>query len=109
MIDTAAAIRDLENAGADPKLAEAIVTMTNRRDQDLATRQDVENLDVRLTARIDTLAATVTAQITDLRADILTAFAVQDQKMAALRVHAMAVGIAVAGVLFAAIAALRLL
>lgn len=108
MIDTAAAIGDLENAGADPKLADAIVAMTNQSDQHLATRQDVEKLDVRLTARIDTLAATVAAQITDLRADILTAFAVQDQKMAGRRVHAMAVGIAVAGVLFADIAAQRL-
>jgi hypothetical protein len=39
-IDTHAAVRDLEAAGADPKLAEAIVATISRSDADLVTNAD---------------------------------------------------------------------
>ena len=90
MIDTAATVRDLENAGADHKLAEAIVTAIVRNHQDVATKTDLEQLDTRFGARIS-----------DLRADVLTA-------IAGTRTQTLAGGVAIAGVLFAAIAALNL-
>ena len=40
-IDTHAAIQDLEAAGADPKLAEAIVKTVSQADADLVTKADL--------------------------------------------------------------------
>ncbi len=41
-IDTHAAIRELEAAGADAKLAEAIVATISRADAEIATKSHVE-------------------------------------------------------------------
>ena len=49
-IDTHAAIRDLEAAGADPKLAEAIVKTVSQADAQLTTKADLAALEHRLTA-----------------------------------------------------------
>ena len=49
-IDTHAAIRNLQDAGADPKLAEAIVATVSRADTELATKSDLSALEGRLTA-----------------------------------------------------------
>lgn len=48
-IDTHAAIRNLQEAGADPKLAEAIVATVSRADTELATKSDLSALEGRLT------------------------------------------------------------
>ena len=67
-IDTHAAIRNLEAAGADPKLAEAIVNTVSQVSTELATkadlvalradsRADLAQLEQRLTLRIVTIAA----------------------------------------------------
>ena len=56
-IDTHAAVRDLEAAGADPKLAEAIVATISRSDADLATNADLAALEGRLTASAYRLAS----------------------------------------------------
>ena len=67
-IDTHAAIRSLEAAGADPKLAEAIVNTFSQVSTELATkadlvalradsRADLAQLEQRLTLRIVTIAA----------------------------------------------------
>ena len=58
-IDTHAAVRDLEAAGADPKLAEAIVATISRSDADLATNADLAALEGRLTASAYRLAFAV--------------------------------------------------
>ena len=58
-IDTHAAVRDLEAAGADPKLAEAIVATISRSDADLATKADLAALEGRLTAAAYRLALAV--------------------------------------------------
>ena len=49
-IDTHAAIRNLQDAGADPKLAEAIVATVSRADTELTTKSDISALEGRLTA-----------------------------------------------------------
>ncbi len=67
-IDTHAAIRNLEAAGADPKLAEAIVNTVSQVSTELATkadlvalradsRADLAQLEQRFTLRIVTIAA----------------------------------------------------
>ena len=58
-IDTHAAVRDLEAAGADPKLAEAIVATISRSDADLATKAGLAALKWRLTAAAYWLAFAV--------------------------------------------------
>ena len=60
-IDTHAAIRKLEAAGADPKLAEAIVATISHSDADLATKTDLEALKGHLTAGGYRLAFAVVA------------------------------------------------
>ena len=60
-LDTHAAIRDLEAAGADPKLAEAIVKTVSQADAQLATKADVDTLRVEVTGRIDALEHRLTA------------------------------------------------
>ena len=49
-IDTHAAIQDLEAAGADPKLAEAIVKTVSQADTQLATKADLAALEGRIEA-----------------------------------------------------------
>ncbi len=49
-IDTYAAIRNLQDAGAVPKLAEAIVASVCCADTKLATKSDLSSLEGRLTA-----------------------------------------------------------
>ena len=67
-IDTHAPVRNLEAAGADPKLAEAIVNTVSQVSTELATkadlvalradsRADLAQLEQRLTLRIVTIAA----------------------------------------------------
>lgn len=56
-IDTQAAIQDLKAAGADPKLAEAIVKTVSRTDAQLATKADLAALE----GRIDSLEHRLTA------------------------------------------------
>lgn len=51
-IDTHAAIQDLEAAGADPKLAEAIVKTVSQADAQLATKADLTALRADLQATI---------------------------------------------------------
>lgn len=58
-IDAHAAVRDLEAAGADPKLAEAIIGTISRSDADLATNADLAALEGRLTASAYQLAFAV--------------------------------------------------
>ena len=52
-LDTHAAIRDLIAAGADPKVAEAIVALVRDADEQLATKSDIK------------------AAVAELKADIL--------------------------------------
>ena len=54
-IDTHAAIQDLEAAGADPKLAEAIVKTVSQADAQLATKSDLTALRADLQATIVSL------------------------------------------------------
>ncbi len=54
-IDTHAAIQDLEAAGADPKLAEAIVNTVSQADAQLATKADLVALRADLQATIASL------------------------------------------------------
>ena len=54
-IDTRAAIRDLEAAGADPKLAEAIVNTVSQADAQLGTKADLAALRADLQATIASL------------------------------------------------------
>ncbi len=54
-IDTHAAIQDLEAAGADPKLAEAIVKTVSQADAQLATKADLAALRADLQATIVSL------------------------------------------------------
>ena len=56
-IDTHEAIRNLEAAGADPKLAEAIVKTVSQADAQLATKADLAALE----GRIDSLEHRLTA------------------------------------------------
>ena len=49
-IDTHAAIRNLQDAGADLKLAEAVIAMVSRADTEIATKSDLSALEGRLTA-----------------------------------------------------------
>ena len=58
-LDTDAAVRDLEAAGADPKLAEAIVATIGRSDPGPVTHADLAALEGRLTASVDRLAFAV--------------------------------------------------
>ena len=64
-IDTHAAIRNLEAAGADPKLAEAIVATISRADGGFATKAalkaELATLEGRLTATGTRLAFAVVA------------------------------------------------
>ena len=56
-IDTHEAIQNLEAAGADPKLAEAIVKTVSQADAQLATKADLAALE----GRIDSLGHRLTA------------------------------------------------
>ena len=58
-IDTHAAIRNLEAAGADPKLAEAIVNTVSQADEQLATKADLATLRSELTTDIQTTIASL--------------------------------------------------
>ncbi len=58
-IDTHAAVRDLEAAGADFKLAEAIVATISRSDADLVIKADLAALEGSLTAAAYRLALAV--------------------------------------------------
>ncbi len=58
-IDTPAAIRDLEAAGADPKLTEAIAATIGRSGANVVTNADLAVLEGRLTAVTDRLAFVV--------------------------------------------------
>ena len=60
-LDADAAVRDLEAAGADPKLAEAIVATIGRSDPGLVTHADLAALEGRLTASADRWAFVVAA------------------------------------------------
>ena len=58
-LNTYAAVRDLEAAGVDPELAEAIVAAIGRSDPGPITHADISALEGRLTASADRLAFTV--------------------------------------------------
>ena len=92
MLDTAAAVRELENAGADHRLAEAIVATIGRSHEGLATTADLDHLDTKFAARI-----------ADLRADLLTAVGETKIEIANVRWQAILAALAIAGVLFAAL------
>lgn len=92
MLDTAAAVRDLENVGADHRLAEATVATIGRSHDGLATTAGLENLDTKLAARI-----------ADLRAGVLTAVGETKIEIANVRWQAILAALAIGGVLFAAL------
>lgn len=56
-IDTHAAIQDLEAAGADPKLAEAIFKIVSQAGEQLATKADLATLRSELAGDIQTTIA----------------------------------------------------
>ncbi len=68
----------------------------------------MQDLDAGFTARTDTAAATIAGQIAKLRADVLPRIAAHGRNFDALRMHSVIVAITAAGLLLAAIAALRL-
>ena len=67
-IDTHAAIQDLKAAGADPKLAEAIVKTVSQADAQLATKADLETLRADLRAELAQLEQRVTLRIVAIAA-----------------------------------------
>ena len=73
-IDTAAAIRELENAGVGSRQAAAIVSLHAEADAALATKVDVDGLRTELKADIDGLRTELKADVdglrTELKADI---------------------------------------
>ena len=73
-IDTAAAIRKLEDVGVDERQAAVIVDLHAAADADLATKTDLELTRTGLKADIDALRTEVKADIdglrTELKADI---------------------------------------
>lgn len=62
-IDTHAAIQDLEAAGADPKLAEAIVKTVSQSGDQLATKSDLAALRADLRADLAQLEQRTTLRI----------------------------------------------
>ncbi len=58
-IDTHAAIQNLEAAGADPKLAEAIVKTVSQADEQLATKADLATLRSELAGDIQATIASL--------------------------------------------------
>ena len=72
-LDTAAVVRDLENAGIEHRQAEAIVTAIVRAQDGLATKADVRDLKADLheiKVSMEAVESRMVTGIADLRADL---------------------------------------
>ena len=69
-IDTHATIRELEDAGMDPRQAEVVVAAISRSDAELATKSDLKAETTAVRSAIDKLEASTKAETAALRAEI---------------------------------------
>ena len=97
--DTLAATRELVAAGLERQQAEAIAVTVRASRAGLATKTDLDNLEVRLNARIDANAADLNARIdanaADLNARIDANTASLDAKISGLETRMLRVAIAI--------------
>ena len=75
--DTLAAVRELEEAGINPKHAEAIVAVHRHADEQLATKADVSLV----RADVSLVRADLGAAVADLRAEFRTDLAALESRM----------------------------
>ena len=69
-IDTHATIRELEDAGMDPRQAEVVVAAISRSDAELATKSDLKAEIVAVSSAIHKLEASTKAEMASLKADL---------------------------------------
>lgn len=92
VIDTAAAVRELEASGVEHSQAEAIVSVVLRGHADLATKADIVGLESK-----------IATMLSDVRADLVTAVGETKVEVANVRWQVMLAVLAIVGVLFAAL------
>ena len=92
VIDTAAAVRELEASGVEHSQAEAIVSVVVRAHADLATKSDIAGLESK-----------IATMLSDVRADLITAVGETKVEVANVRWQVILAVLAIAGVLFAAL------
>ena len=106
-LDTHATIKQLEDAGMDPRQAEAVVAAISRADAELATKADLKAEITAVRADIDKLETSTKAGMAALKADLKTDIArVQSEVFRALWFQGaglVGIQLAIAGLLFAAI------
>jgi len=76
-IDTHATIRELEDAGMDPRQAEVVVAAISRSDAELATKSDLKAEIAELRGNIEKLEASTKADIANLKAEVFRALWIQ--------------------------------